>query len=275
MATTEAFSKLCLVQPRPSPKMDAIFGALEEGFPGAKTNEEDKADWFLCWGLIGSNALYMHQYPTRHIFCDMPYNGRLVGENYEESFWRFCLNGLHDNRQLAVPEDRFKLWDKEIKEWNTKGEYILICPSSETMTRTVHGWSVAAWVHQGTESLKAITDKPIKVRHKPRKNGTSGPSVADVPLEEDLANAFAVVTTCSIVSAEAIMAGVPVFTTSPNENPAAWCVNTEFSKINKPHYNSDRERQLLMNNLAYKQFSIAEMRNGTCFNIATEYLGYK
>ena len=275
MEQIEEFSKLNLVQPRPSPKMDAIYSALVEGFPGARVNDNYNPDWYACWGLIGNNALIMHEHRNRHIFIDMPYHGRLVGENFEESYWRFCVNGLHDNRQLDVPDDRFKLWNKEIKEWNTKGEYILICPSSETMTRTVHGWSVGAWVHQGTESIKALTDKPIKVRHKPRKNGTSGPSVADVPLEEDLENAFAVVATCSIVATEAIAAGVPVFSTSPGECPSAWCTNTIFQKINEPVYHTDKQRQQLMNNLAYKQFSIKEMRDGTCYNIATEYLGYK
>lgn len=272
MAQIETVSSVSLVQPRPSPKMDAIFDALEEGFPGANRNLTE-ADWYFCWGIIGQNALIMHQFP--HVFIDMPYNGRLVGEDYENSYWRFCMNGLHDNRQLSVPDDRFKQWNREIKDWNTKGEYILFCPSSETMTRTVHGWSVDAWLYQGIESLKAITDIPIKVRHKPRKNGTSGPSVAEVPLEEDLANAHAVVTTSSLVSAEALLEGVPVFTTSPDTCPAAWCASTEFAKINKPPLPSDRERELLMHNLAYKQFSIKEMRDGVAYTIAKEYLGFK
>ena len=275
MESIETVTQTCLVQPRPSPKMDAIFGALEEGFPGARINEHDDAEWFVCWGLIGNNALIMHQHPTRHVFCDMPYNGRLVGENFEESYWRFCVGGLHDNRQLDVPSDRFKSWNKEIKDWNENGEYILFCPSSETMTRTVHGWSVDAWLHQGIESLKNLTNTPIKVRMKPRKNGTSGPSVADTPLEEDLAGAKAVVTTVSLVAAEAILQGVPVFTTSPDLCPAAWCAQSDFSKIDKPWRPSDRQRESLMNNLAYKQFSIEEMRNGLCYNIATEYLGFK
>ena len=274
MESIEAVTTVGLIQPRPSPKMDAIFNALEEGWPGARRNEHP-SDWYVCWGLIGNNALIMHEHPTRHIFCDMPYHGRLVGENFEESYWRFCLNGLHDNRQLDVPSDRFKSWNREIKDWNTKGENILFCPSSETMTRTVHGWSVDAWLYQGIESLKALTDTPIKVRHKPRKKGTSGPSVADVPLEEDLAGAKAVVTTCSIVAAEAMMEGVPVFTTSPDFCPAAWCAQTDFSKINDPWKPSDRQRESLLNNLAYKQFSIREMREGIAYNIAMEYLGFR
>ena len=267
----EKLSKLSLVQPRPSPKMDAIFNALEEGFPGAQRNIQP-ADRYACWGLIGQNALIMHEF--NHVFIDMPYNGRLENDDFEKSYWRFCMDGLHDNRRLDVPSDRFEQWNTEIQPQNTDGDYVLICPSSETMTRTMHGMTMSSWVHQAIVEVESRGLK-AKVRYKPRKNGTSGPSVADVPLEDDIAGASSVIVSASLVAVQAHLMGKPVFTTSPTDCPTAWCSNTNFDNLKDPLFFSEKDRQELYNNLAYKQFSIPEMRDGTCYDIATKHLGYK
>ena len=267
----EKLSSLSLVQPRPSPKMDAIYDALIEGFPGTRRNIQP-ADRYACWGLIGQNALLMHQFP--HIFIDMPYNGRLENDNFEESYWRFCMDGLHDNRRLDVPSDRFEQWNKEIQPHNEKGDYVLICPSSETMTRTMHGMPMGMWVQQAVAEVESRGLK-AKVRYKPRKNGTSGPSVADVALEDDIANASAVIVSASLSAVTAQLMGKPVFTTAPEFCPTAWCSNTNFDNLKNPLIFSMEDRQQLMYNLAYKQFSIPEMRNGVCYDIAKQYLGYK
>lgn len=261
----ESFEKLSLIKPRPSPKMDQIFWALEEGWPGARVNGH-KYDRFVLWGLIGNNIEYMR---SKYIFCDMPYHGRLQDENYEESFWRWCYGGLHDNRKLDLPIDRFEKWGRKVKPWKTDGEYILICPSSETMTRQMHNGSVEQWVAMVRKGLTTFTKVPTRVRFKPRKNGTSGPSVAKVPIEKDLEGAKAVITSGSITAIDALLEGVPVFTTKPEVCPSAWCSNTDFSKINNPVL-FDREQ--LFANLAYKQYSIEEMRNGTCYEMSLRFL---
>ena len=250
--------KISLIQPRQSPKMGAIYGALQEGWPNARINSHEY-DRVVLWGLIGDNRTWMERVPFT--FVDMPYHGRLQGENYERSFWRWAPNSLHDTRQLSVPSDRFDAWECTVKPYKTDGEYILICPSSETMTRHLHGMGVEEWVEKVFQETRKYTNKPCKVRLKPRKNGTSGPSVADVPLEADLAGASALITSASLTAIDALIAGVPVFGTS-DQCPAAWCTNRDLSKINTPVL-FDREH--LMYNLAYKQFSISEMRNGILY----------
>lgn len=225
-----------------------------EGWPEAKINT--LAERFVLWGLIGTNHQYMN---VPYIFCDMPYHGRLEGENYDESYWRWCYDGLHDSRQLDVPSDRFEKWGVEVAPYKTDGEYILVCPSSNTMTLHQMGIGAEEWVAKTVIELKKHTNKPIKVRMKPRANGTSGPSVAAVPMQTDLENAAALVTTASLTATEALLAGVPVFSTS-DSCPTAWATNRDISRINNPVL-FDREH--LFYNLAYKQFSIQEMRDGT------------
>tara|TARA_E500000318_G_scaffold25242_3_gene25260 strand:+ start:1076 stop:1855 length:780 start_codon:yes stop_codon:yes gene_type:complete len=253
--------------PRPSPKMERIYAALEQGWPGASINSHDY-DRFVLWGLIGNNVLYTN---GNYIFCDMPYHGRYDpnNEQWDETYWRWCYQGLHDNRKLDVPSDRFESWGINIKPWQRGGEYILICPSSETMTFFMHGpKNVNEWIEHTTNEIKQYTDRPIKVRLKPRKGGTSGPSVADIPIESDLAAAHCVVVSGSICAVDALAAGVPVFSTS-DLAPTAWCTNRDFSNINNPQY---YDREHLFYNLAYKQYSIKEMREGICYENSMRFL---
>src|SRR6056300_1263053 len=98
--TMESSQKLSLVMPRQSPKMSRIYSALEEGWPDAKINSHTY-DRFVLWGLIGNNTEYMQ---APYIFCDMPYNGRYDpnSEDWDNTYWRWCYEGLHDNRKLEV-----------------------------------------------------------------------------------------------------------------------------------------------------------------------------
>jgi hypothetical protein len=247
--------KTSLIQPKESPKMDAIFNALEDGWPNAKRNRHH-ADLFFVWGLIGNNAEILRHRET--VFVDMPYHGRLVGDNFDKSYWRTCYGGLHNNQKLDVTTDRFESWDVELKPMRS-GETILICPSSNTVTQFIYGMSADQWVESMRRSIRMFSNRPIRVRNKPRKNGTSGPSVADVSIEDDLEDCHAVVTSASLASIDALKAGVQVFSTA-SVCPASWCAERDFSKINNLS-NSDNRIELF-SNLAWKQFSIEEMRSG-------------
>lgn len=263
------FEKTYLIQPRPSPKMDEIFKALKQGWPESEHCMQTvpsfgEKDLTVIWGLLHGCQQYMKE---PWIFTDMPYHGRWNGD-YEKSYWRWCYNNLHDNRKLDVPADRFEAWNTEVKPW-TDGDYILICPSSNTMTRYMCGMDAETWAAKMYEVVKQYSTRPVRVRFKPRKNNTSGPAAADVSIEQELHGAHAVITSASLTAIDALKLGVPVFTDQPEYNPAAWCANTDFSKLNNPEY---YDREHLFYNLAYKQYSIPEMRDGTCYENSQLYL---
>lgn len=256
--------KTSLIQPRASEKMDAIFNALEDGWPDAKRNRHI-ADLYFFWGLIGKNSDMMKA-GKPFMFVDMPYNGRwLPGSDYDSSYWRVCKNGLHNNDKLNVDQSRFDSWGVKLEPMR-EGEHILICPSSETMTHYLTGLSSEEWMVEMFRELRKYTNRPIKARIKPRKNGTSGPAAGGIPIENDLKNCHAVVTLASLTAIDALKAGVQVFSKS-SVCPAAWCANTDFSEINKLS-NSDNRIELF-SNLAWKQYSIQEMRSGFCYEHTT------
>lgn len=261
-------TKISCIQPRPSPKMDKIFGAMTEGFPNTSINTTP-FDLAILWGLIGNNVTRIKHGEKPFIFCDMPYHGRLdtsgklTNRDYDESYWRFCYGGIHCNTQLDLPSDRFDEWGIELAPYQ-EGKYILMCPSSESVTMLLHGMTVSQWVETTRKQIQRHTSKPIRVRLKPRARGTSGPAAVQggqLTIEEDLKDVHALVTSASLTAIDALKAGVPVFTTS-DSCPAAWCAHTDFSMLDNPN---KYDRQKLFNNLAWKQFSIEELRNGTAY----------
>jgi hypothetical protein len=265
----EITERTSLIQPRPSPKMDRIFAALQEGWPKANIND-GMAKQYVLWGLIGENPRIMQSDP--YIFCDMPYNGRYnpKNEDWDNTFWRWCFNSLHDHRRLNVPADRFLAWENyEVKPWDTSGEHILICPSSQTMTHYMTGKTVEQWVQEVVDYVSEQTNRPIKLRLKPRRNGTSGPAARPKrSIEEDLENAYCVITEGSLTSIDALKAGVPVISTNKKFAPSAWCSNSLHQINNIKLY----DREQLFYNLAYKQYSIKEMREGICYENSKLYL---
>ena len=258
-------ARVSLVQPRPSPKMDVIFDALEKGWPNSARNITT-AEFYILWGLIGNNEAIMNANRAnsqRFAFVDMPYFNRwLPGQDLNNSWWRFCIGGVHDRSKLNVTIDRFETFNRRVSPWRSHGEHILICPSSETMTRYMHNMSVESWCDIVFQEIRKQTNRPIKIRHKPRKNGTSGPAAADISIEDDLKNCHALVTSGSLAAVDALMLGVPVFTTSIKHCPTAWCSNTDFSKMEEPVL---FDRELLLANLAWKQYTIDEMKSGFCY----------
>ena len=95
--------------------------------------------------------------------------------------------------------------------------------------------------------------------------GTSGPAVADVPLEQDLQNAWACVTSCSISAVTAALEGVPVFS---DPKSFAWTIaSASLSEIENPFY---IDPSPWLHSLAYQQFTPQEFANGTAVSILKE-----
>jgi hypothetical protein len=113
------------------------------------------------------------------------------------------------------------------------------------------------WTENTIKEIKKYTDRPIKVRNKPRNVTTSGPRAATVAFEDDCANAYAVVTLASIAGIEAALLGTPVFCHA--SSACAPIAATDISLIETP-LRPDRSKWL--NTLSYFQYTEAEIKQG-------------
>lgn len=231
-----------------------------------QTDSRSKAHWVLdafaaskheslphtvMWGNIST----VRSYPSPFLFTDMPYFNRWMGENRDTCHWRVIPDHVHCYESRSdLPSDRFDSLDIEVSGWRTNGDHILVCPSSNVLENY---YGEQGWLDRTLAEIKTYTDRPIRVRHKPRANGTSGPRAATTPFAEDCKNAWAVVTLASIAGVEAACLGIPVF--SHIHGPCAPLGNTDIESIESP---VQLDRSAWLNTLAYYQYTESEIRQG-------------
>ena len=83
-----------------------------------------------------------------------------------------------------------------------------------------------------------------------------------MPLSEDLKNAWACVTSCSISAIEAVCSGKPVF--CDRKSFASHIGNENLQDIENPMFVSPED---WLYSLAYQQFTPEELGNGTAMEI--------
>lgn len=216
-------------------------------------NDQFHVGMNVVWGL-GRNNFDIVKSSSNYFFSDMPYWGRWSGDNRGSCYWRVIPNALHCNWIDDVPSDRFNKLNVLVKEQRKTGNHILLCPSSVTLERF---YDETNWTNRTIAELRNHTDRPIRIRRKPRARGTSGPSVAAVLLDEDLRDAWAVVTLASIVGVEALCEGIPVF--CHKASPCAAVANLDLSMIENPKF---EHNQSWLNTLSYYQYTEHELRKG-------------
>ena len=246
-----------------------VFNGVKASWPEAvqfKDNSQEKEPLpnSMFWGFVGNNLEMVKKLEARmhnFWFTDTPYFGRFDNNNLkpDNHYWRICKNRIHVSYLKDCKADRFEKFGIKIKAPNFAGKHVLVCPSSTG----IHGYlDRPNWTNETIEQIKRYTDRPIRLRHKPRGRGTSGPSEAKVPLSEDLKNAHAIVTSCSIAAVEAVCMGIPVF--SHEKGFASAMGNLHLEDIETPYY-GDPEPWLY--SLAYQQFTPEEIENGTAVEI--------
>jgi len=221
------------------------------------------------WGFIENNEHAINTLKRAGIdwyFWDMPYYGRWNGLKQavnpnQDFYWRVSKNSVHYKQTKDYPKDRFEHWGVQPKPY-TSGSKILICPSSETMTRWITGMSVDMWVKAITHGVRKYTDRPIEVRYKPRGKGTSGPAAALVPFAEQAQDTHCVVTSISLCAMEAQLLGIP--TICHPDSFAADISSTKLEDIETP-FKTDISQWLY--NLAYSQFTHDEIESGLAYEI--------
>ena len=252
-----------------------VYAPLLEGWPGSSASDNFVYDHrpACFWGLGWDNkilALKCLREGKKWLYADMPYFNRWMGEHTADTcHWRLIPNDIHESKVGDYPSDRADALGIHLQDWRKQGSHILIAPSSDTVTRFILDRDVSdrQWTRETVQILSDITDRPLRIRNKPRKGKLSGPMVETKPLEHDFEDCWAVVTTCSIVGIQAAIAGIPVFC-HPRAASAA-VGNLALSRIERPEM---PDRRLWLNTLAYRQFTKAEIRSGMAYSVLHQLL---
>lgn len=179
---------------------------------------------------------------------------RAMREGYE-GYFRLTRNALQHDGRGEYDRRRWDMLAMNIAPWKRQGKHVLVCPPGDTWLAAFgKDWcrDQKSWLKHVLGQLELHTDRPLRVRYKPKNLNQP-----EVPFEQDLQDCWAVVTHMSNTAVEAVLAGVPTFTTSPCA--AALMGERDLAKIEEPAY---PEREQWAYALASNQWTLAEIRAG-------------
>jgi hypothetical protein len=217
----------------------------------AEDEPEVLQDIPVVWGVLRDSDRILAQARQQRLhffYIDHAYFDRGHGNSY-----RITLNRYEAGKVRKVDDSRLKQLKVDVQPWRKNGRSIIVCPPTDFFA-AAH--DCADWLQTTLTTLRLATDRPIIVREKPK------PGRAFLPLAQALEDAHALVTHSSNVAIEAVCLGTPVFV-SPT-SAAAPIGQTNLDLIETPRFPS---RGDWLNHLAFSQYSLAEIQNGTAWEI--------
>lgn len=225
------------------------------------------ADIGCFYGLEGNTPAIFERYRTgaTAVYIDLGYWGRREGGRWT-GYHKLVVNDRHPNAYLwdwEAPPDRLARFHVEPKARRAGGNHVVLCGMSDKGARSC-GYEPEQWERQAIAAIRKHTNRPIIYRPKPSWKGAKpieGTHYSSKlrTFEQELECAHCVVTRHSNCALEALLAGVPAHAT---EGVAATVVPWNLDRIEAPPMPSADMLRQLAQNVAYCQWSIAEMRDG-------------
>lgn len=179
---------------------------------------------------------------------------------------RVVQNNLQHDHIRSRPSDRL---DRLKIKWHQRrhGRRIIVAAPDEKPCR-FYGVDQETWVQQTVAELQRHTDRPILVRQRAaqRLARTLHDPLSRV-LEDDV---HALVTFNSVAAIESILCGVPAFVCAP-VHAASPVANLDLSQIENPAWPDPDKLHAWACHLAYGQFHVDELRDGTAYRILNEH----
>lgn len=253
-----------------------IARSLEEGFKahGKRCRTFDKFDGKVCADVCLFYG-WIHELTDKlcskyvksgsHvIFIDLGYWDRGTRGNY-----RFSVDGWDTKDKLArnCPSDRYNSLRKNghIKprdDWSRNSKQILVAGMSDKAAWT-HGYKYMQWENQIAQVIRdLVPEYNVVIRPKPNNQNRGMPRIEDVLKETHF-----VVSHHSNTSVDCLVAGIPYF--------AVKGVGTLLSPtwltregILQPLFPATQDKEQLLYDIAYAQWTPSEMSKGTFWDHA-------
>lgn len=204
-------------------------------------------------------------------YMDTGYFGNYVSKmnpKGAKKWHRIVKNNVqHIGPIIDRPEDRWNHLQTEFPKlmwrgWKKHGRNILLVAPSEKPCK-FYGISSAEWTENTIKTIQEHTDRPVVIRTKaPIRAERSIINTIYDAMDDDV---FAVVTYNSIAATEAVAYGIPAFALAPNAASSV-CLD-DLTKIETPYYPDEELVRKWCCHLAYCQFSVEELANGSAFRL--------
>lgn len=220
------------VSPRPD-TLSVVYGILRGTGDILKDCERDRQDYIYC----------------DHSYFDACRSN--IPEGKLDGYFRLVPNDRYFRYGGQMPSDRWDALGIQVKPWRKAGKHIVVVPVSKFVAE-YRGFDPQEWLKDTVEEIRQHTARRIVVK----------PKDADQPFASVLEGAWAVVTLESNAAVQAIINGVPAFTSVSAAAAPMAC--QDFALLEDPPM-PEREQHLW--DLSYQQFNRAEIQDGTARGI--------
>ena len=196
-------------------------------------------------------------------YMDSGYLGNRPGPKNPHGWkvWhRIVPNNLQHDQVIPRASDRWNQLGLEASNRRGGSQILIVAPDEKPCK--FYDIELDAWLAETADTIKQHTDRPVEIRDRAR----SRTSRKTNTVEHALQDVHAVVTFNSIAATESIIAGVPVFVLAPC-NAARPMANLSLDRIEDPWFPDHHARLAWAHHLAYGQFHIDELKNGTAERI--------
>lgn len=236
------------------------------------TNIDDESKPLVVRGVTDKSEMDRCERTGRDFYyIDTGYVGNFPspGNPSGKKVWhRVVKNKMQHDIIQDAPDDRWKRLLKqdpnlEFTGWKKYENKILFVPPNPKACKAFD-INYDKWMEETANEIKKHIDLPIETRIK----GSRTERNHENTIYDALKGAYAVVTFNSIAALEAILYGIPAFVSVPCA--ASPLTSNDLTKLKNPFYPSKELIDQQCNNIAYGQFTVEELQNGTAWKILKE-----
>jgi len=201
------------------------------------------------------------------LYFDKGYFGRGWKQEAGDPFFRFAINDYHPTayfQDVPRPSDRWESLGIPLHKRRKNGKHVVFAGCSRKFAR-LYDFEITEYATRVIAEIKRFTELPVVYRPKrgpeepPKIPGTSFSDGAR-NIQEELENAYALVTFSSNAAADAIVAGVPAFVLGPGiAKPVS---GTDLSTLPDPYFPPEDMRRQWCYDVAYCRWTLREMKSG-------------
>jgi hypothetical protein len=265
-----------------------VFDAFEESLVkhGYEVKHNDvSADvaviWSVLWhGRMFSNKEIWKQFRSKNknvIVLE-------VGGIKRGTTWKVGINGVNkDAYPWAIDCDGLRAQKLELtlKPWNKSGEFVLICGQHEKSLQWESMPRINKWFMNTIESVQKVSNRPILIRPHPRSPVDSiehyyknvyrqCPSKVNHTYDDydlDFKNIWTTISWSSNPGIQSIISGIPAIT-----GPESLAYSVSTHSIEQIEFPSRPDREQWLNNYAWSEFTLEEIRKGIPLANLTKFL---
>ncbi len=236
---------------------------------GVAFNDAVEADVAIFYGLrLGLREVFeTYRAEATAVYVDLGYWGRKPANDRLGGYHKVSVNALHPTAYLRVGHrsDRLDQVGLRVKPWRRTGAHVIVAGMSDK-SAAVNGFAPEAWERRAIAEVKKHTDRPIRYRPKPSWDGArpiSGTAFGrgGTDVRPHLRDCWALATHHSNAAVDALAAGIPVYC---EEGAASLLSMPSLDRIDDPPLPDGRADFLA--DLAYCQWSVAEIASGACWD---------